>query len=107
MSRTAGLAAWHPPTERSSRSTASVYPAIVVLSIGVSSLPSGSVGKEVVGVDEHQIAGVRLNRPPAGRGDVAVTEINGLARQFTEILHDHPRTLSVGARIDAHAHVHR
>jgi hypothetical protein len=61
----------------------------------------------VVGVDEHQIAGVQLNRPPAGRGDVAVTEINGLARQFPEILHDHPRTLSVGARIDAHAHVHR
>jgi hypothetical protein len=50
---------------------------------------------------------VQLNRPPAGRGDVAVTEINGLARQFPEILHDHPRTFSVGARIDAHARVHR
>jgi hypothetical protein len=30
-----------------------------------------------------------------------------LARQFTEILHDDPWTLSVRARVDAHAHVHR
>jgi hypothetical protein len=69
--------------------------------------PSGSVENEIVGVDEHQIAGVQLNRPPAGRCDMTAAEINGFARQFTEILHDQPRTLSVGARIDAHAHVHR
>jgi hypothetical protein len=61
----------------------------------------------VVGVDEHEIAGIQLNRPPAGRNDLLTTDINGLARQVTEILHDHPWTLSVCTRVDADTHVHR
>lgn len=66
-----------------------------------------SFGNEVVSVDEHQIAGVQLHRPSPGRVDMAATDIDGLARQVTKILHNHPRTLAVGARVDAHPHVHR
>jgi hypothetical protein len=67
----------------------------------------GSVRNEVVGVDEHQIAGIQLHRPPTGRIDVAGTDVDGLAREVTEILHDHPATFSVAPRVDPNAHVHR
>ena len=62
----------------------------------------------MVSVDEHQTAGVQLDRPPSGRvGNAVPTDIDGMSGQLTEILDHHPATLSVGARIDAHAHVHR
>jgi hypothetical protein len=48
MSRTQGWAAWHPPTETSSRPIASVYPAIVVLSIGISSTRTTSRQRRAV-----------------------------------------------------------
>src|SRR6516165_12268158 len=67
----------------------------------------GSLWDELVGVGEHQVAGVQLHRPLARRVDLVATDIDGLARQFTEILDDHPWTLSVRARVDADAHVHR
>lgn len=62
----------------------------------------------MVGVDEHQSAGVQLNRPPAGRvGNAVAADLDGMSGQFTEILHDHPATLSIRARVDADTHVHR
>ena len=62
----------------------------------------------MVGVDEHQSAGVQLNRPPSGRvGNAVPADLDGLARQLTEILNHHPATLSIRARVDADTHVHR
>jgi hypothetical protein len=69
--------------------------------------PRGSLSNEV-GVDEHQSAGVQLDRPPSGRvSDAVPADLDGMSGQLTEILDDHPATLSVGARIDADTHVHR
>jgi hypothetical protein len=53
--------------------------------------PMGSLGNEVVGVDEHQTAGVQLDRPPSGRiGNAVAADLDGMSGQLTEILHDHP-----------------
>jgi hypothetical protein len=62
----------------------------------------------LVGVSEHQVAGVQQHRPPSGRvSDPVAADFDGLGRDLTEILNDDTSALGGGARIHPDAHVHR
>ena len=61
----------------------------------------------MIGVDEHESAGVEHNRPPPGWvGEMVAPDVDGLRRHFAEILNNDASAFSVGAGKDANAAVH-
>jgi len=62
-----------------------------------------SARREIVAVNEHQVAVAKPHRPPARRVyDVMLTDIHPLAGAVAEILHDNTEAFAVGARIHPH-----
>jgi hypothetical protein len=59
-----------------------------------------SARREIVAVNEHQVAVAKPHRPPARRVyDVMLTDIHPLAGAVAEIVHDNTEAFAVGARI--------
>jgi hypothetical protein len=68
----------------------------------------GSLGDQLVGVSEHQVAGVQQHRPPSRRvSNPVAADFDGLGRDLTEILNDDTSALCGGGRIHPDAHFHR
>src|SRR6476619_5524840 len=62
-----------------------------------------SARREIVAVNEHQVAVAKPHRPPARRVyDVMLTDIHPLAGAVAEILHDNTEAFAGGARIHPH-----
>ena len=62
---------------------------------------------ELIGVDEHESAGVEHNRPPPGWvGEMVVPDVDGLRRHLAEILNDDASAFIVGAGKHANTAVH-
>ena len=70
--------------------------------------PDRSLSDQLVGVDEHQTAGIQRHRPPSGRvSEMLPAEIDAKSPHLTEILNDDASALRIGARINQHARIDR
>jgi hypothetical protein len=70
--------------------------------------PSGLLGGEVVGVDEHEFAGVKADRPPPGGArELVLPDPNGMTAGFTEVIDHDPAPFSVRSWVHPYARINR